>query len=96
LYIREKKPIVTNKYKKWLQLLKQTNENLFIYPSTFRSTFGRVQRRPSWHGLIIKYQSVELPLLKEILCEFNIPFTILNENGIQHSLKNAMLRCFTR
>jgi len=24
------------------------------------------------------------------------PLTIIIENGIQHSLKNAMLRCFTR
>jgi len=83
---------VTNKHNKRLQLLKQTNESLFIYPSTFRSTFGRTQRRPCWHGLIIKYAFTQ----KEKLREFNIALTIIIENGIQHSLKNAMLRCFTR
>jgi len=35
LYISEQKPIVTDKYIKRLQLLKQTNEDLIIYPSTF-------------------------------------------------------------
>jgi len=28
---------VTDKYNKWLQLVKQIKEDLFIYPSTFRN-----------------------------------------------------------
>jgi len=33
---------------------------------------------------------------KEILRQFKAPLTIIIENGVQHSLKNAMLFCFTR
>ena len=46
LYISEQQQTVMDKYNMWLQLLKQLNEGLFIYSSTFRSTFVRTQRRP--------------------------------------------------